>query len=252
MRSVFSSLFARVAPSGGGERGRSSPTPPQPNGINAFGERCRRGAAVAAALLSMVLLGGRAWGGDSAEPTYGRVDGDLCFVVGAGAVVAARGPRAAGELRVRYLESSGIFATYEDASLIGSDSEPSRVIAAGFDLRPLFLYRWLRGLEAHRARLDLAFDSIGLEMGVTASQPAGGALASRTGIQVGLGVEVPFEPHASGAWVELHGGMRWGTDALAVGTIRDPEDRSAYLTITLAWHQVISAHLVDVGDEAPR
>jgi hypothetical protein len=203
-------------------------------------------------MLSMVLCDGRAWGADSAEPTYGRVEGDICFVVGAGAVVAARGPRAAGELRLRYLESAGLFATYEDASLIGSDSEPNRVIAAGLELRPLFLYRWLRGLEVRRARLDLAFDSIGLEMGVTASQPTGGALASRTGMQVGLGVEVPFDPRASGAWVQLHGGMRWGTDALAVGSIRDPEDRSAYLTITLAWHQVFSAHLVDLGDEAPR
>ena len=252
MHSVSSSLFALGAQSGGGERGRSSPTPPQPKPLKALEKRSRRVAAVAGALLSMVLLDGRAWGADSAEPTYGRIEGDLCFVVGAGAVVAARGPRAAGELRVRYLESSGLFATYEDGPLIGSEAEPNRVIAAGLELRPLFLYRWLRGLEARRARLDLAFDSIGLEMGVTASQPTGGALASRTGMQVGLGVEVPFEPKANGLWLQLRGGMRWGTDALAVGSIRDANDRSGYLTMTLAWHQLVSAHLVDVGDESPR
>jgi len=207
---------------------------------------------MAGALLSVMFVAGRASGSDQAEPTYGRLEGDLCLVVGAGAAIAARGPRAAGELRVRYLESSGLFATYEDGWLVGSDSEPKRIMAGGLELRPLFLFRWLRGLEAHRARLDLALDSIGLELGVTASQPAGEAMASRTGLQVGLGVEFPIEPKANGPWLELHGGMRWGTDALAVGSIRDPNDRSAYLTMTLAWHQVVSAHLVDLGDQAPR
>ena len=30
------------------------------------------------------------------------------------------------------------------------------------------------------------------------------------------------------------------------------DHREAYLSITLAWHQVVSAHLVDVGDREPR
>ena len=102
-----------------------------------------RGAAISGALLSVIVVAGRASGSDGAEPTYGRVEGDLCFVAGAGAAVAARGPRAVGELRMRYLESGGLFATYEDGSLIGSDSEPKRVVAAGLELRPLFLFRWL-------------------------------------------------------------------------------------------------------------
>src|SRR5689334_5367748 len=75
------------------------------------------------------------------DTSYGRIDGDVTLVVGAGAVVAARGPRATAEMRVRYLDTVGAFATYEDGPLVGSETDPRRVFATGLELRPFFLAR---------------------------------------------------------------------------------------------------------------
>src|SRR5580658_3864218 len=126
---------------------------------------------------TLCLSAATAFASETSEPTYGRVDGDISLVGGIGGVIAARAPRVGAELRVRYLESAGLFATYEDGATFGTDSEPARVFAGGLELRPVFLYRWLQGLEVRRARFDLTLDSIGLELGATLSQAAeGGAL----------------------------------------------------------------------------
>lgn len=201
---------------------------------------------------SLCLAPARAHAQDAVDPSYGRIDGDLTLVVGAGATIASSGPRAEGELRLRYLESAGLFATYEDGPLVGSGAEPQRVVAAGLEVRPLFLYRWLQGHETRRAWLDLTLDSLGLEVAATWSQPAGASFASQNGLQAGLGLEVPILPQASGPWIGLHGGVRWSDAALGSGIIGGPDDRAAFLAITLAWHQVFAAHLVDMGDRAPR
>jgi hypothetical protein len=185
------------------------------------------------------------------EPSYGRVEGDVTLGVGVGAVVAPGGPRAEAELRARYLETAGIFAAYEDGAIIDSSSEPRRVLAGGLELRPLFLYRWLRGHETHRARWDLLIDSFGIELGLSWEQPQGGSFASHPGFQAGLGLEVPLFAAATGPWLAFHGGLRWSDGALVTGVIETAEQRQAYLTITVAWHQVVSIHVVDAGDRAP-
>jgi hypothetical protein len=209
---------------------------------------------VAAAVAVAVVAGGepRARAQGVAEPTYGRMEGDLTLVAAAGGVVAARGARVEGELRVRYLESAGLFATYEDGALVGSAAEPTRVLAAGLELRPLFFYRWLRGKETRRATFDLVLDSLGLELGAAFAQPAGEGFASSAGVQVGLGVELPLTGQASGPWIGVHGGVRWSDAALASGEAPTADERSGFLSITLAWHQVVLAHVVDPGDRPPR
>lgn len=212
-----------------------------------------RHLVAALTVLGCVWSGGSdARAGEASEPSYGRVQGDMTLVVGAGGALASGGARAEGELRARYLESAGIFGTYEDGPIVGSSAAPRRVIAAGLELRPLFLYRWLQGHEMHRARLDLAIDSIGLELGPVWSQPPSGPFASTPGFEVGLGVEVPLLLDATGLWLAFHGGIRWSDEALSSGRVETHEEREAYLSITLAWHQVIVAHIVDVGDRAPR
>lgn len=185
------------------------------------------------------------------DGTYGRIAGDVTLVGGLGGVVAARGPRAEGELRARYIESVGAFLSYEDGAMLGSAAEPERVLIAGVEARPLFFYRWLQGREAGAARLDLAIDSLGLELGAMFAQPAGMGFGSMRGLELGLGVEVPLLPSSTGPWIGLHGGLRWSDWALESGVIRTADDREAFLSITLAWHQVVVAHLVDVGDRAP-
>jgi hypothetical protein len=207
------------------------------------------GLVLAAAL---VLAEGPASADGAVDPSYGRVQGDLTLVAGLGATVAEGGARAEGELRVRYLESVGVFGAYEDGPLVGSSPSPRRLLVGGLEVRPLFLYRWLKGHEAQRARLDLAIDSLGLELGAVAMQPAGTSFASQVGMQAGLALEIPILPDATGPWLGLHGGLRWSEAALSTGTVSGTDDRSAFLSLTLAWHQLVVAHVVDVGDEAPR
>jgi hypothetical protein len=187
----------------------------------------------------------------AAEPSYGRVRGDVTLVGGVGAVVAEGGVRGEGEARVRYLESAGLFVAYEEGFGVAS-TVPARLLATGLEVRPFFLYRWLRGLETRRARFDLVVDSLGLELGATFAQPVGASFASRNGVELGLGVEVPLSLEATGAWIGLHGGIRWSDAWLSDGVARDAGDRAAFVTLTLAWHQVVLAHVVDTGDEAPR
>ncbi len=207
------------------------------------------GVGLAAGLL---LARAPARADDTVDPSYGRVQGDLTLVLGLGATIAEGGTRAEGELRVRYLESVGLFGAYEDGPPVSSSSEPARVLVGGLEVRPFFLYRWLQGLETRREWLDLAIDSFGLELGAVAMQPAGTPFGSQSGVQAGLGLELPVLGEATGLWLGVHGGVRWGDVALAAGTVNGTDDRSAFVSLTLAWHQVVVAHVVDVGDEAPR
>lgn len=213
---------------------------------------CDRAALAAMLGASFALAPRDARAQDVVDPSYGRIDGDLTLVLGAGATVVPSGPRGEAELRLRYLESAGLFAAYEDGPLLGAGAEPQRVLVTGLEVRPLFLYRWLQGHETQRAWLDLTLDSFGIEIAATWSQPSGASFASQGGLQAGLGLELPILPHATGPWIGLHGGLRWSDDALASGATSAPGDRSAFLAITLAWHQVVSTHLVDVGDRAPK
>jgi hypothetical protein len=186
------------------------------------------------------------------DPSYGRVEGDLALVVGVGGTVSSGGVRPEAELRARYLETAGVYGTYEDGPVVGLSRDPVRIVMAGFELRPLFLYRWLRGYETHGERLDLIVDSAGLELGLAWAQPDGGSFPSRPGFDAGFGVEFPLTVEPSGLWVALHGGVRWSDFSLATGAVEVNDEREVYLSITLAWHQRVVTHLVDVGDRAPR
>jgi hypothetical protein len=188
----------------------------------------------------------------SPDTTYGRIDGDIALVAGLGVAVGPHDPRGAIDLRARYLDTAGFFVTYEDGVVFGHGAEPVRVLAGGLELRPLFLGRWLKGLELGAGMLDLIIDSFGLEIGAMFAQPVGGSFGDRPGLQVGLGLELPFLARASGPWIGLHGGIRWSDAALAGATVTDSADRAAYLTITLAWHQIVGTHTVDFNDRAPR
>jgi hypothetical protein len=214
-----------------------------------------RGAGRAAAFVALTAAGVLFSGdtrAESSDTTYGRVEGDLTLAMGLGGTVTARGVRAAGELRLRYMESAGVFASYEDAALFGAAADSRRLLCAGVEVRPLFLYRWLKAHETQWPRLDLLIDSVGLELGAVFAEPAGAAFASQSGLEVALGVEMPIFDRAAGPWVAFHGGLRWSDEELASGVVRDANDRSAFLLVTLAWHLVEATHLVDLGDEIPR
>jgi hypothetical protein len=212
-----------------------------------------RGAGVACVVAATLLSApAAALAEPASDATQGRIQGDVTVSGALGAAVVPRGPRAEADVRLRYLESAGVFVAYEEARWVGSGAIPRRVLSTGVELRPLFLFRWLKDRESSVALLDLTLDSLGLELGA-AFQPSGGdGLSSRPGLQAGLGVEVPISGAATGLWVGLHGGLRWSDTALSSGATATAADRAGYLTVTLAWHQSINAHIVDAGDQAPR
>jgi hypothetical protein len=186
------------------------------------------------------------------DSTYGRIDGDIALMLSAGVVVGPRAPRAALDFRARYLQTAGVFFTYEDGPIIGASPDPRRVIATGLELRPLFIGRWLTGKQSGSGRFDLILDSFGLELGAAFLQPDGAAFASRTALQAGLGIEIPFFARATGPWIGIHGGARWSNAMLGQARIDAPSDRALYLAITLGWQQLFMTHAVDFGDRAPR
>lgn len=178
------------------------------------------------------------------DPTFGRIDGDLTLSIGAGTTLGPRGVRGNADLRLRLLDSAGIFFGYEDG--FGGSAEPTRAFYTGLELRPLFLARWTQGLELQRGFADLLIDSFGLEIGGFASQPQGGAIGDRLGLQLGVGLEVPILARSSGPWIGLHGGVRYSDAGLGRGE-DSALDRALYLSITLAWHQVFATNLVGAG-----
>jgi hypothetical protein len=216
----------------------------------------RLAAALASAAFSVATLASTnealaAGTGASTDTSHGRIDGDLSAALGVGGTFGPRGPRAAVDLRLRYLWTAGVFATYEDGPLIGSVTEPRRAFATGIELRPLFLARWLQGYDSGNGYVDLTLDSLGLELGAVFAQPTGTSFGSRPGLQASLGLVVPVLPHATGPVIGLHAGARWSDSALGGRALDGPNDRALFLLVTLGWQQVFGAHIVDLGDRAP-
>lgn len=190
---------------------------------------------------------GEARGDD--DGSLGRFDGDLAVAASAGMTVGPRAPRVSGDVRLRYLSTAGVFGTYEDGPLVGASAEPRRVLALGVELRPLFLARWATGTELGLPRLDLLIDSLGLEVGAVFLEPEDGRFGARTGLAVGLGLELPLFARPSGPLLGVHGGARWCDAALAGGPLAGPSDRALYLTIALGWQELFGGgHVVDLGD----
>jgi hypothetical protein len=200
---------------------------------------------LAAVLASGASASARA---DGRDTTYGRIEGDLAVAASVGAAFGPRGPRGAVDLRGRYLQTAGIFVTYEDGALLGSSAEPVRVLVTGLEARPLFLGRWLAGAELGMPVLDLIVDSLALELGASFAQPRDRAFGSRPGLSASLGLEVPLFGRASGLFVGVHGGARWTDDALGGGRLLGPDDRAGFLAVTLGWQQLIGTRMVGMGE----
>ena len=214
--------------------------------------RLRRTLAAVITLATVLGAPGAAHAAEVAEAdddgSHGRFEGDLGIAGAAGMTVGPRGPRASADLRLRYLSTAGLFGTYEDGPLVGSEAEPRRAVSVGLELRPLFLARWATGHELGLPRLDLLIDSVALELGAVFAQPEGARFGARPGLQAGLGVEVPFFTTASGPFLGVHGGVRWSDAALSGGSIAGPSDRALFLTLSVGWQQLFGGHVVDMGD----
>lgn len=216
---------------------------------------CWRGRAgrACAGLALGALLGSAPTSALAADDgVYGRFDGDVELHLGAGVAVAGGGPMLAAHLEALYLSTAGIYARYTDA--LGSEG-PSveRSIAAGLALQPLFLGRYAKNMEQGPARLDLLLDSIAIDVGAFWHAPKDMPFETYPGLEVGLGLSLPILAQADGPVVTVRGALRWRAADLSAATATgDIIDRGAHLAITLAWHQIIRAHIVDAGDRLQR
>lgn len=209
----------------------------------------------AAALLCLGSLVASAPGSARAEEddgVYGRFDGDLALRLGAGAAFAQGGPALAADAAAVYLDTAGLYLAYTDA--LGSDAPAvARSFAAGVHFQPLFLARYATDLERGPARLDLLLDSFALNLGAFWDAPRAGpaATGSAPGLEVALGLAFPLLPSATGPFLGLRGALRWRAADLEGSGAGGVLDRGAFLAVTLRWHHVLDANLVDARDPRP-
>lgn len=187
---------------------------------------------------------------DSTDTAYGRIDGDLAASLALGMSVGSRDPRAAADVRLRYVSTVGLFTTYEDAAPFGAAADPHRLLVTGLELRPLFLVKWLRGVETANPWVDLTLDSLGLELGSLFFLQS--ETRSHPGLQASLGFQVPVRPSASGPLVGFHFGGRWSEASLAGTGADNAADTSAFFLLTVGFQQVFGSPIVELGDRAPR
>ncbi len=194
--------------------------------------------------VSALLVSGAA----SADGAYGRLDGDLTAVVGAGASVVRDSALASGDLRLRYLDAAGAAVSYEEGlSGTGGIGSVRRAFLAGVELRPLFPIRFLKAKQTGHGFFDLTLDSLSLDMGAWLPQRVGSA-SRRFGMYAGVAVELPLFARASGLFLRLSSQVRWAPERLEGSD--DPQGRAVMFGAGLAWHQVFGAGLVQKGDES--
>ena len=184
---------------------------------------------------------------DDADGSYGRIEGDLLFVGEAGCAVTTKGPQLETHVGLMYLSTAGPYFRYVE-SFGDDDAAFDRVLAAGLELRPLFLGRYALDLAQGPPHLDLFVDSFALIVGAQWEAPLGREMEGRPGLELGASIEVPILPSASGPYLGLLGLARFGAGEIAGTSSRDFLERGSSLVLTLAWHQVFDAGLVDIRD----
>jgi len=185
-----------------------------------------------------------------ADGVYGRFDGDLDLSLAVGGAVVTGGSGGAAMLRALFLGTTGLYVAYNDA-FGKATSAPPRSLALGLGVRPLFLPRWGNNLDRGPAVLDLTLDAITFDMGVVWSSDDRGRFTQRPGLELALGTEVPLLGQAWGPWAGLRGALRWRGAELSGSSDADPV-LDPVVFVTLAWHFVANAHVVDRGDEILR
>jgi hypothetical protein len=210
--------------------------------------RLRGPAETAHVILIVGLLAATPAAADTTDGSYGRFDGDLDISVALGASFAKGGPAAAAFARAMYLGTAGIYATYSDA--LGAARPVSRSASFGIGLRPLFLPRWGYDLEQGPPTLDLALDALTLDIGALFASHHSRTHGTRPGIEVALGTEVPLLGKAAGPWIGLRGALQWQPEELAYSGEQTLPSARVSALLTLSWHAIIDAHIVDTRDRS--
>jgi hypothetical protein len=161
---------------------------------------------------------------------YGRFGGNTDLSLKLGGLLSDS--RLAGSVgaSAHYYSLLGITGDYSE-SLV-ADAMHTRSFSLGMELRPLFLPRWVLGMERGPAWLDLTLDSACLGFGAYFTD-AGTQGDDNRGVALSLGLGVPVLGHANGPWIELRQVRRF-PDHDAFGG----EPRNALL-VYLSWHHLL-------------
>jgi len=185
------------------------------------------------------------------DGAYGRYDGDLDLRLGAGAGFMKEGPALSAFASAMILSSAGLYVQYLDG--FDSSRQVPRSIAAGFVIEPMFLARTAFNLQIGSGRLDLAIDSFAIGLGAYWTIPRlPSNPLNEPGLEFSLGFGLPFLPRASGPVLGFRAALRASPAAMAGTEKFGLAEQGAYLSITLAWRQLVTTHLVDARDRQPR
>ncbi|HTV19558.1 MAG TPA: hypothetical protein VMG12_12820 [Polyangiaceae bacterium] len=189
------------------------------------------GAAAALALFASAGEADAGWPPDAeSDGVYGRFRGDTDVSLKLGGMLRDSGVAGSVGASVHYYSLLGVTGDYSE-SLV-ADSLHARSASVGMELRPLFLPRWVLGLERGPAWLDLALDSAAFGFGAYFTDAEADARGSR-GAWLSLGFGAPLLGDASGPWVELRA-LRRFPDHEALGV-----DAHNALFVYLSWHHVL-------------
>jgi hypothetical protein len=164
------------------------------------------------------------------DGVYGRLRGDTDASLKLGGLISRS--RFSGSIgaSAHYYSLLGITGDYSQS--LDSDPVQLRSFSVGTELRPLFLPRWLGGLERGPAWLDLTLDSICVGFGAYFSR-APEPIGPSRGVWMSLGLGVPVLGRASGPWLEIRELRRWPDREES-----SPESHNALL-VYLSWHELV-------------
>lgn len=185
------------------------------------------------------------------DGAYGRYEGDLDLRLGAGAGLMKEGPALSAFASAMLLSSAGIYVNYLDA--FDDQRHVPRSISTGLVIEPVFLARTAFNLQIGSGRSDLLIDSFAIGLGAYWTIPRLPTNPrNEPGIEFSLGFSVPFLPRASGPMLGIRGALRASPAAMAGTEKFGLMEQGAYLSLTLGWRQLVTAHLVDARDRAVR
>lgn len=185
------------------------------------------------------------------DGAYGRYDGDLDLRLGAGAAIMQEGPALSAFASALLLSSAGVYVHYADS--FDDTRRIPRSISAGLVIEPMFLARTALNLQIGNGRLDLAIDSFAIGFGAYWTIPRLPTNPmNEPGLEFSLGFGLPFFTQATGPVLGLRGALRATPAAMARNEKFGLVEQGAYLSITLAWRQLVKAHIVDARDRAVR
>lgn len=213
--------------------------------------RSLRSSVPVVAVLVATAIPSLAWADDEPDGAYGRLDGDSLLVIEAGAAIAEGGPSLVAGVRGLYLSTAGGYARYVEG--FGDDDlATDRSIALGVELRPLFLARFAQDWETGPAHLDLVLDSFAIDVGAFFWSPPDGTFRDVPGLEVAAGLEVPILPRGTGPHLGVMGSLRVSHGDTGAPGHDDLDAASSAILLTIAWHQIIDAGIVDAGDALGR